>query len=457
MASVEPSEFLDLDADRPALTLVAAGPDEVQAGGSPLAAGDFNGDGATDLLVGAPFADGPDDSRTDGGEAYVVFGPRKQGEVQLKGGLVDLVVYGALAGDNLGYSVAAGDLNDDGMDDIVVGAPASNGLTNIRTDLGEAYIIYGSRSLGGRVDLARREQDFTFRPAEGFTRVGTSFAVGDVNDDGVDDLVAGGPFGGRVEGTPAGSPRTTEGEVYVLFGGPGLRGDWDLAEQPVDVRLKGEGERDNFGQAVAVGDVNGDGVDDIIASASRADGPGEARQEGGEAFVFFGSKALSGLVRSAAADVTVYAAEARDGLGEMATAGDLNGDGLADIVLSARVAGGPHNLRPTAGDAYVIYGSPGLSGVIDLAEETPGAVVYGRDADDAMPSALAAADADGDGRDDLALGAGQGDGPENDRPNAGEVYVLFGAPQGEVDLRVHVEGKLFIFGADEEEQAGMAL
>jgi hypothetical protein len=459
VAAAEPVAVVDLASESPLLTIRGGDAGDLQAGGVSAATGDFNSDGVDDLLVGAPFADGPDNSRPDAGEAYVIFGPRAEGgEIDLGTGSADVTVLGALPGDNLGFSVMGADLNADGIDDIVVGAPGSNGLTNIRTDLGEAYVIFGDSSLGGTVDLAEVEQDFTFRPAEGFTRVGTSFAAGDVNGDGADDLIAGGPFGGRVEGTSPGGPRTSEGEVYVVFGTPGLSGEKDVARGEEDVRLKGATAWDGFGRAVATGDVNGDGVDDIVVGASSADGPDESRTEGGEAHVFFGSPALAGKVDSADADVTILGAEAGDSLGDAVVIGDLNGDGLADIVLSAHFADGPDDQRATSGEAYVIFGSSSLGGVIDLAEDAPGAVVYGRDDDDFMPWALALADVDGDGRDDLALGAAFGDGPDNSRPDAGEAYVLLGnALHGDIDLRVDVEGPVFIYGAALGEEMGTSL
>jgi hypothetical protein len=445
--------------DAPVLTILSGDADDLQNGGTSLARGDFNSDGVDDLLLGAPLGDGPDNSREDAGEAYVIFGSSGLGpEIDLGTEAANLTIFGALPGDNLGFSVISGDLNGDGIDDVVVGAPGSNGLTNIRTDLGEAYVIFGSPSLGGTVDLAKIEQDFTFRPAEGFTRVGTTFAIGDVNGDGIDDLIAGGPFGGRAEGTPPGSRRTTEGEVYVVFGAPDLHGEKDVARGEEDARLKGAQEFDSFGQAVASGDVNGDGVDDIIVTASRADGPDDSRTEAGEAYVFFGSPNLSGKVDSDEADITIHGSEDGDALGDLAASGDLSGDGLADIVLGARLADGPDNLRPVGGEAYIIFGSPSLGGIIDLAEEAPDSLIYARDPRDMMPSSLTIADLDGDGRDDVVLGAAFADGPEYSRSDGGEVYVLFGdALEGEIDLRVDVDGLVFIYGAAAGEQLGMGL
>ncbi len=458
-AALAPTSILDMASDAPVLTIVPADAGDLRTGGDSLARGDFNNDGVDDLLLGAPFGDGPNNSREDSGEAYVIFGSGRLGEdIDLGRATADLTIFGALPGDNLGVSVISGDLNGDGIDDVVVGAPGSNGLTNIRTDLGEAYIIFGSPSLGGTVDLAKIEQDFTLRPAEGFTRVGTTFAIGDVNGDGIDDLIAGGPFGGRVEGTAPGSRRTTEGEVYIVFGAPDLRGEKDVARSQEDVRLKGAQEFDSFGQAVTSGDVNGDGVDDIIVTATRADGPEDSRAQAGEAYVFFGSPSLYGKVDSDEADITIYGSEEGDTLGDPVASGDVTGDGLADIILGARFADGPDNLRSVGGEAYVIWGSPSLGGIIDLGEEEPDSLVYAADPADMMPSSLTVLDLDDDGRDDVVLGAAFADGPGNMRSDGGEAYALHGdALEGEIDLRVDVDGPLFIYGSGAGEQMGTGL
>ena len=442
-----PEASVDLADVSPLLAVLAADLADSQTGVSPLAVGDFNADGIGDILIGLPFADGPDNSREDAGEAFVVFGGRGlDGEIDLAEETPGLHILGALPGDNLGFGLAGGDLNGDGIDDVIVGAPASNGLTNIRTDLGEAYVIFGRSDLGGTIDTAEEEQDFTLIAAEGFARVGSSFAVADVNGDGISDLVAGAPFGGREPGSPVGSPRTTVGEVYVVFGSRDLRGRVSVAEDEQDLILTGVKELDAFGNSVAAGDVNGDGIADIVVGGRGFSGPDGDRESAGAVFVFFGSPDLSGRLGIGEADFTLLGADEKDGLGEVVAGGDFNGDGLVDVLAVARAGDGPDNRRDGAGEAYVVFGAGSLSGTLDLASQTADAVVYGVDPSSLLATAVAAGDLDGDNLDDvtlatpLAVGAG--------RSFNGVVYVLFGdGLAGATDLRQDVEGSLFIYGA----------
>lgn len=441
-----PTASIDLAEAQPLLSLVTPDSLDIQTGISSLATGDFNGDGVDDLLIGLPFADGPDNTREDAGEALVIFGdPRIGGEMELSGGEVGLHVLGALPGDTLGFGVASGDLNGDGIDDVIVGAPGSNGLANIRTDLGEAYVIFGRADLGGTVDTAEEQQDFTLIAAEGFARLGSSFAVADVNGDGIDDLIAGAPFAGREPGTPPGGPRTTVGEVYVVFGSPDLRGRKSVAEDQQDLTLSGGREMDSFGQSVAAADINGDELADIIVGAGGYDGPAEDRRAAGAVFVFLSSPAPPGKRGLDDADLTILGADPDDALGERVASGDFNGDGLADILMVARNADGPDGQRGESGEVYVLFGSDSLSGTLDLAADGPDAVVYGVDLVSLMGTAVATGDLDGDGLDDVVLGAPLAS-PQG-RPQSGAVYVLYGKDlSAQTDLRREPGDALFVYG-----------
>ena len=150
------SPVFDLAHERPALSVLAAQPDD---GLISVAAGDVNGDGHPDLIVGASQADGPADSRPDCGEAYIIFGPAAQGgTVDLAQDEQDVTILGADSEDHMGYSVSAGDVNGDGIDDVLLGAPLADGPTNDRPQAGEAYVILGSRSLKPTIDLALGQQ-----------------------------------------------------------------------------------------------------------------------------------------------------------------------------------------------------------------------------------------------------------------------------------------------------------
>lgn len=420
---------------------------DLTTAGSAVATGDFNGDGAVDLLVGAPFADGPGNARENAGEAYVLYGPGLGGEVVLAEA-AGLVIYGALAEDNLGTTVGSGDLNGDGIDDIVVAAVASNGLQNIRTDLGEAYVIFGSADLPPAIDIGLVDQDVTVRAAEGFSRLGTSMQVGDVNMDGFDDLLLGAPFAGRGEGTRPGSPRTTEGEAYLVLGRPGLPGVVDVAEQEQDLRFKGTNERDGFGQAVAIGDVNGDGVPDVVVTAPLVEAAGGSREDGGAAYVFFGPIPTGGLLFAADADVVVSAAQAGDRLGWVLAVGDVNGDAIGDVLIGAADADGPNEIRPFAGELYIVFGSSVLPPAIDLLAPSDGstAVIYGRAGGDGYPAAVDLWSHDA--RTDLVLSAELAAGPDG-ATNTGRLYLVPASALGPVvDLRADLQEVTLIYGGE---------
>ncbi|MBI3952004.1 MAG: FG-GAP repeat protein [Acidobacteria bacterium] len=435
-----------------------SGPSLVAFGESPgdqlrvLGTGDFNGDGLNDILLGTPSGDGPDNQRINAGNAYILFGtpngipPRDFGDPdELR---PDVVFFGAETEDSMGTSAATGDINGDGIDDIIIGAPNADGPGNARENAGEVYIFFGSRDLvvGTTRDVAGafgEGPDITILGEDRNDGLGASEALGDVNHDGSVDLIIGAPgtFGPN-------NTRAAAGTVYVIFGEPRLRtgGLIDLRD-PVagaDMLIHGTDPGDRIGFAVKAGDLNDDRVDDIVFSAPTADGPANLRQDAGEVYVLFGHTNLGNPpmrdladVFGPGADLTIYGQDSRDTLGASLAIGDVSGDQVKDLVVAAAgtsVAGGadgPGNARLNAGEVTVILGSQTLrfEGTRDIAAQVgrpADLTIFGADAGDQFGFSLTLGKLSGDDIDDLVIGAPGADGAGNQRMNAGEVYVIFG-------------------------------
>ena len=448
-----------------------------RAGWSVSSAGDVNGDGFADLIVGAWKGD---DGDYDAGEAYVVFGKASGfGTVDGTGrAVMDLsfllpsqgfLILGDANFDNAGFSVSsAGNVNGDGFADVIVGARGGN---DGGSDAGEAYVVFGKASGFGTVDgtgravidLANIASSFT--PDKGFIVQGDTeidFAgysvssAGDVNGDGFADVIVG-AFGGGDGGTFA-------GEAYVVFGKASGFGTVDgTGRAVIDLSNVGssfapdkgfliQGDRavDRAGTSVSLaGDVNGDGFADLIVGAMYGDDGGS---NAGEAYVVFGKASGFGTVNGtgrAVIDLTGlsvadgFIVQGDTGGGNagrsVSSAGDVNGDGFADLIVGAPFT---HGGGSAAGAAYVVFGKASGFGavdgtgraVIDLANVgssfTPdtGFIIQGADSSDfAGWSVSSAGDVNGDGFADLIVGARGNDAGGND---AGEAYVVFGKASG---------------------------
>nr|BAL59251.1 hypothetical conserved protein [Candidatus Acetothermum autotrophicum] len=417
--------------------IVVTGARSGDALGTAVAVGDVNGDGRLDLIIGAAGADGPDglpERRRDAGAVYVIYGrPTPNKLIDIFDGDQDITIHGETPGDRLGASVATGDLNGDGIADLILGATDADGPRKERANAGQVYVLFGSTSFPRTIDLARRNADMTIFGRNSTDQLGNVIVSAEVNGDGFDDLII-----AAHQADGPGNGRSNAGEVYIFFGSTTLPERADLAKDRPDVFIYGADAGDTLGVSVAVGDLDGDGIKDIILGAPGASGPQNKRPGAGEVYVLRGGALLQGVYDFAAGqyDMIIYGAEAGDRLGRAVASGLIGGatfdDPYWDMVLGADSADGPENKRRNAGEAYLILGQSPLPRTIDLAaRDAPiTAVFVGTEADDRLGSAAIAGDLDGDGLAEVILGALNADGAENLKPDSGEAYIFFGSRFG---------------------------
>jgi len=327
-------------------------------------AGDVNNDGHDDVIIGAYHR------ATYTGCAYVYFG----GDVM--DNIADITQTGTGEVSLFGYSVSgAGDVDNDGYDDVIVGAQNDNNGT------GRVYLNLGGSDSDSLADIIIVE---AMGSTEGNNFGFSVSTAGDVNNDGYDDVIVG-AYGNN----------DYIGKAYIYFGSSA-----EAADNTADVVLSGEGYGDDFfGYAVsAAGDVNNDGYDDVIIGAYRY------ASSMGRAYLFFG-----GTTINSNADLILSGVQEYDCFGwSVSTAGDFNNDGYCDVVVSAI-----GNSSET-GRVYIYFGSSSMDEIADI-------ILIGEEEYSCFGCSVSGAgDVNNDSFDDVIVGS------DYFNSETGRVYIIMG-------------------------------
>ncbi|GAB5409522.1 MAG: hypothetical protein BalsKO_18870 [Balneolaceae bacterium] len=386
--------------------------------GSSVAKGDVNGDGIEDLIIGS---EGYFLNSVTSGIVHVVFGDSSGSgnnkSLMNVNGTDGFLIVGENNGDVLGQSVSSGDINNDGIDDIIIGA---SGYDDEDSGIGATYVVYGKSSFSSTFDLStlNGSTGFKIKGIAASDQSGFSLSSGDINNDGIDDVLIG--------ATGVDSPsHNNSGASYVVYGKSSFASTFELSSIASDSTLgfamiPSGSNVFSVGNAITTGDFNDDNIDDVLVGGyfTRNDD----LENTGAAFVVFGSNSgISSEIDIATLDGTNGFALRGETLlgtaGESVASGDLNGDGISDMIIGSRTAS-PNSLS-SAGETYVVFGkNTAYSATIDLStlNGTSGFKLSGKSAGDNSGFTVTSGNFNNDGFDDLAIRA----------LNTSEVYIIFG-------------------------------
>jgi len=312
-------------------------------GWSVSSAGDVNGDGYSDVIIGAW------EYSSDSGRAYIYFGGT------IMDNTADVTITAEPTSNDFGISVSsAGDVNSDGYYDVIVGAPG------YASNTGRVYIYYGGTIMDNISDVTMTGEATNNRFGESVSK------AGDVNGDGYSDVIVG-----------ARGYSSFIGGAHIFFGGASMN-------NTSDVTMTGEIAIIEFGSSVSsAGDVNDDGYSDVIVGAYGYS------SSTGRAYIYFGGASMNNT-----ADVTMTGVTANNSFGySVSSAGDVNNDGYSDVIV------GEYAYSSTTGRANIYFGGASMNNTADVTlTSEPTTTLFAN-------SVSSAGDVNGDGYSDVIVGA----------------------------------------------------
>lgn len=445
--------------------------------GADTIGGDFNNDGIQDIAVSAPFAS--TDDRKWNGQVFVYFGKKDFSidKANIANIVADIIITGKNSGDQLGTSLAAGDLNGDGIDDLAIGAYNANSFYSYDKGSrpGQVYLFYGKKVWSEKnIDLLYKSAEFIIYGAEDGDAFGMSMAISDINSDKVDDLIVSAPFSSSFVGEKSGNVYVFYGSSFGIYFYPPISSNSDIVfhgqaknerfgavisagdingdkrndllvgayysgtqdidrtgrvylyenkkfekivNKPTNV-VNGIFDNEWFGFSIATGDINNDGIKDFAISAFPYEGP----RNKSRVSIYYGRSDFSKkIVRAVLPDAVIENPSNEILLGSKVLLEDIDGDGRSEVIIGAPGIGNPVSLKE--GNVYIVKIDEKKSRYSIIKNEFS-AVMHGENADDWFGFSLAVLDFNGDTKKDLLIGSRYSDFPN--RINAGKAIVFLG-------------------------------
>lgn len=413
------------------------------SGWSVASAGDVNNDSFTDILIGTAY----DEWGAQGvGQTYLIYGRSNilwKEAIDLS--MAEVSFIGESAEDSAGWSVAgAGDVNNDGYADILIGAPFND---DGGSNAGQIYLIFGQQSAtwGMRMNLSAADASFIGEDAGDWS--GYSIAgVGDVNSDDFDDIL----IGAYADDDGGGAA----GQVYLFFGRPTPAWTMRMDLSTANASFIGENDGDSAGwSVVGAGDVNDDGYDDLVIGALKNDLGGT---QAGQAYLVLGRSTTAWTMRMdlAMADASFIGEAAGDHAGySVAGVGDVNCDGFDDVLIGAVSNDGGGS---DSGQIYLIFGQKTINWMLRASLSDANASFIGEAPGGAAGFFVSGAgDINNDSFDDFLIGAIYN---SYSGRSAGQVYLKLGRPTSEWYMRTNLfdTDSLFV-GEQDEDRVGYSV